>query len=97
MTGYTVEQLIENWITRIKHKQEHPYEDMSDEHLLCLYNMNLLLYKENHKKIKGEQETTQSDVELIEEKYELYKMIVDEHDELCRRNMEPIPVPLDCI
>lgn len=83
----SAEEIIEDQITRMKYKIENPYYDMTDEHLLQLHKVNLLLFEENQKKINGEIETELSDEELFKEKMEICEMLRNESHELEKRGV----------
>ncbi len=83
----SAEEIIEDQITRMKYKIENPYYDMTDEHLLQLYKVNLLLFEENQKKINGEIETALSYEELFKEKMEICEMLRNESYELEKRRV----------
>lgn len=78
----TAEEIIEDRIARMKYKIEHPYYDMTDEHLLLLYEVNLLLLE-----IQEEMKTIQTDEELLNENKEIRVMILKEYYELKKRRV----------
>ena len=83
----SAEEILDDQISRMGYKIEHPYDDMDDEHLLLLYKVNLLLFEENQKTINGEILTIRSDEELFKEKMEICKLLRNLSDELEKRGV----------